>query len=94
MIYIDKSENTGEPRIKNKKWNWGIQPNFALGAICLKTQEVYEIKLKIKNVLRSYDSKLGVEHELKSKANYIFEKELLSNIQKYYMNIIVQYTLI
>ncbi len=37
-MFIDESGNTGEPRIKNGKWNYGEQPYFGLGSIMIKEE--------------------------------------------------------
>lgn len=79
-IYIDESGNTGNPRLKNGNWNWGIQTHFTLGSICVKEQDIYKLEDVIWNVLSNYDNTLGRELELKSTSNYIFKNDLINDL--------------
>lgn len=80
-IYIDESGNTGNIELcEDLTWNFKDQKYFALGAIyCLKDQSDI-IQQNTINILKKYDSKLGIENELKSKANYKFKNEMLEEL--------------
>lgn len=80
VIYLDESGNTGEPRMKNGKWNWGEQPFFSLGSICLREDKVAEVKKAVLDALHSYNPKLGDEIEWKSTAENKFNNCLMKQI--------------
>lgn len=79
-IFLDESGNTGNPRLKNNKWNWGSQPYFALGSLCIKEEERVEIGNAILTITNSYYNGLGSEIELKSTSKYRFKNEMLVKI--------------
>lgn len=86
-MFIDESFNTGEPKYDENGWNFQRQPYFLLGAYIIKDSKIDSFKEEFIKILKKYDSKLGIEVELKSKANYKFKKKLLTDmiglIQKY-----------
>lgn len=79
-IYLDESGNTGDIKIKDGKWNWGNQPYFALGSICIESNKETLLYNELKRILNSFQKGLGTENELKGKANYTFKKELTCSI--------------
>ncbi|MBO5117390.1 MAG: DUF3800 domain-containing protein [Treponema sp.] len=80
-IYLDESGNTGNIELRDGDiWNYGNQPYFALGSFYIEESIANEIEQQIIEILHSYNSKLGTETELKSKANYIFKEEMLEKI--------------
>lgn len=86
-IYLDESGNTGDIKIEDGKWNWGNQPYFALGSICIESNKESKLYNDLKETLNSFQKGLGIETELKGKANYKFKKELtcaiIDILQKY-----------
>ena len=86
-IYFDESGNTGEPRFKNGKWNWGNQPYFTLGSLCIKSSDANAIAKEIIRLLHTFNPQLGDHIEWKSKANNVFNSELLRGV----VNIIRKY---
>lgn len=80
-IYLDESGNTGNIELKeNLQWNYGNQPYFALGSFYIEENISNNIKEGILEILSKYDPKLGIENELKSKANYTFKNGLIRDI--------------
>lgn len=79
-LFIDETGNTGEPRYKNGKWNWGIDQYFALGAILMRTDETDNLLNELSEVLHRMDPKLGTVNEWKSTANYRFNKRLMKEV--------------
>ena len=79
-IYLDESGNTGDIKIKDGKWNWGNQPYFALGSICIEANKEKEFYNDLEESLNSFQAGLGTETELKGKKNYKFKKELACSI--------------
>lgn len=82
-IYIDESGNTGNIELRdNLEWNYSNQTHFALGAFYMEDIIAEDIEYKIVQILHKYDSELGTEKELKSKAKYKFKNELIDEITK------------
>lgn len=79
-IYFDESGNTGEPRFRNGKWNWGDQPYFTLGSLCVKASDANAIAKEIIKLLHTFNPQLGDHIEWKSKANNIFNSKLLKSV--------------
>ncbi|WP_026478219.1 DUF3800 domain-containing protein [Alkaliphilus transvaalensis] len=86
-IFMDESGNTGNPKYTNKGWNFREQPNYAVGAICIRQDFENDLKKEILELLYSYDKELGTTKELKSTTDYWFNNELLIKLynifQKY-----------
>ena len=80
VMYLDESGNTGNPRLKEKGWNFREQPNYGLGAICIKRSNEEEIKNEILNLFVKYDEELGRTKELKSTTDYWFNNELFCEL--------------
>ncbi|WP_202710336.1 DUF3800 domain-containing protein [Sporosalibacterium faouarense] len=80
VMYLDESGNTGNPRLKKNGWNFREQPNYGLGAICIKRSNEKEIKNKILNLFAKYDKELGQGKELKSTTDYWFNNELFCEL--------------
>lgn len=95
VMFIDESGNTGNPKLKENGWNWGEQPSFALGSLCIKQKDVEEVRIKITDVLNKYENGLGTARELKSTASYRFTQSLIGDLisvfdsynAKYYIDI-------
>lgn len=86
-IYLDESGNTGNIELKDDlKWNYGNQPIFTLGSFYIDSVCVNDLEGEILQILQSYDSKLGTENELKSKAKYSFKNELLGDLTELLCN--------
>lgn len=80
-MYLDESGNTGNIELQQDlQWNYGIQTHFALGAFYVEESLAKQMEQDIIEILHKYDSKLGTENELKSKAKYKFKNELLEEI--------------
>lgn len=81
-IYIDESGNTGEPRYKTDKqaWNWGEQIYFALGGISIPNEAEDETRTGLLKILQSFDPALGSSKEWKSKADNLFNRELMKEV--------------
>jgi len=95
VMFIDESGNTGNPKLKDNGWNWGEQPSFALGSLCIKKKDVDEVRDKITGVLNTMRMGWGTVRELKSTANYRFTQSLMEDLitvfdsynAKYYIDI-------
>lgn len=80
-VYIDESGNTGNIEMQvDFTWNYEEQTHFALGAIYMPEDMVENTGAEMQNILHKYDKSLGIEHELKSKAKYMFKIDLLKDI--------------
>lgn len=81
-IYMDESGNTGEPRYKTDKhtWNWGEQAYFALGGIGIPEEAENSMRTGLWGILQSFDPALGTDKEWKSKANSLFNRELMEKV--------------
>lgn len=81
-VYMDESGNTGEPRYKADKqvWNWGEQAYFALGGVGIPEEIEDSMRTDLLEILQSFDPALGVGKEWKSKANSLFNPELMEKV--------------
>lgn len=81
-VYMDESGNTGEPRYKTDKqvWNWGEQAYFALGGVGIPKEFENSMRTGLLEILQSFDPALGTDKEWKSKANSLFNRELMEKV--------------
>lgn len=81
-IYMDESGNTGEPRYKADKqaWNWGQQEYFGLSGVAIPEEAEAPVRTGLLKILQSFDHLLGTEKEWKSKANSLFNQELMEKV--------------
>lgn len=80
MLFIDESGNTGEPSYSFKGWNWHDSKYFGLGALQIISSKVECFRSDLKIILKGYKTELGDTIELKSTANYVFNKKLMRDI--------------
>lgn len=86
LMYMDESGNTGNPKIKNGKWNWGNQKHFALGGLYFEKGKKEKLRKEIYEILESYRPGLGSDFELKSSSNYGFRNDLLEDFFSVFMD--------
>lgn len=81
-IYMDESGNTGEPRYKTDKhvWNWGEQAYFALGGVGIPDEAEDSMRTELLEILQFFDPALGTDKEWKSKADSLFNRELMEKV--------------
>lgn len=80
-VYLDESGNTGNIEINDDlEWNFKNQKYFALGAVYIEESSVKRVEEKIFEILHKYDSKLGTENELKSRAKYKYRNDLFKEL--------------
>lgn len=80
IMYLDESGNTGNPKLKEKGWNFREQPNYGLGAICIRKDKEEALINNVLDLFSKYDSELGRSKELKSTTEYWFNNELFCEL--------------